>query len=200
MLITIKKVKDKYYRVFADEKEIGIFHEKTLNKLKIQDKKEYGPEYIKKFELIKKIKLAKKKAEDILNYRDHSEKELYEKLIKHTEKEIANYVIKYMKKRGIVDDFKYATNLAQKLIFKKNKGKNLAILEITKKGIDKNLARSVVLQIDCDFVEQIKTLISKKHKEKLKDYESKKKLISSLLRRGYCYSDIDSAIKFFIEK
>lgn len=200
MLITIKKVKDKYYRVFADEKEIGIFHEKTLNKLKIQDKKEYGPEYIKKFELIKKIKLAKKKAEDILNYRDHSEKELYEKLIKHTEKEIANYVIKYMKKRGIVDDFKYATNLAQKLIFKKNKGKNLAILEITKKGIDKDLARSVVLQIDCDFVEQIKTLISKKHKEKLKDYESKKKLISSLLRRGYCYSDIDSAIKFFIEK
>ena len=200
MLITIKKVKDKYYRVFADEKEIGIFHEKTLNKLKIQDKKEYGPEYIKKFELIKKIKLAKKKAEDILNYRDHSEKELYEKLIKHTEKEIANYVIKYMKKRGIVDDFKYATNLAQKLIFKKNKGKNLAILEITKKGIDKNLARSVVLQINCDFVEQIKTLISKKHKEKLKNYESKKKLISSLLRRGYCYSDIDSAIKSFIEK
>ena len=200
MLITIKKVKDKYYRVFADEKEIGIFHEKTLNKLKIQDKKEYGPEYIKKFELIKKIKLAKKKAEDILNYRDHSEKELYEKLIKHTEKEIANYVIKYMKKRGIVDDFKYATNLAQKLIFKKNKGKNLAILEITKKGIDKDLARSVVLQIDCDFVEQIKTLISIKHKENLKDYESKKKLISSLLRRGYCYSDIDSAIKFFIEK
>ena len=200
MLITIKKVKDKYYRVFADEKEIGIFHEKTLNRLKIQDKKEYGPEYIKKFELIKKIKLAKKKAEDILNYRDHSEKELYEKLIKHTEKEIANYVIKYMKKRGIVDDFKYATNLAQKLIFKKNKGKNLAILEITKKGIDKNLARNVVLQINCDFVEQIKTLISKKHKEKLKNYESKKKLISSLLRRGYCYSDIDSAIKSFIEK
>lgn len=200
MLITIKKVKDKYYRVFADEKEIGIFHEKTLNRLKIQDKKEYGQEYIKKFELIKKIKLAKKKAEDILSYRDHSEKELYEKLIKHTEKEIANYVIRYMKKRGIVDDFKYATNLAQKLIFKKNKGKNLAILEITKKGINKDLARSVVLQINCDFVEQIKTLISKKHKEKLKNYESKKKLISSLLRRGYCYSDIDSAIKSFIEK
>lgn len=197
MLITIKKVKEKYYRVFADGKEIGIFHEKTLNKLKIENNKEYGEEYIKKFELIKKIKLARKKAEDILNYRDHSEKELYKKLIKHTEKEIAKYVIKYMKKRGIVDDFKYATNLAQKLIFKKNKGKNLAILEITKKGIDKDIAKKVVLNLNCDFVEQIKTLISKKHKEKLKDYESRKKLISSLLRRGYCYGDIDTAIKFF---
>ena len=197
MLITIKKVKEKYYRVFADGKEIGIFHEKTLNKLKIENNKEYGEEYIKKFELIKKIKLARKKAEDILNYRDHSEKELYKKLIKHTEKEIAKYIIKYMKKRGIVDDFKYATNLAQKLIFKKNKGKNLAILEITKKGIDKDIAKKVVLNLNCDFVEQIKTLISKKHKEKLKDYESRKKLISSLLRRGYCYCDIDTAIKFF---
>ncbi len=198
MFITIKKVKEKYYRVFADEKEIGIFHEKTLNKLRIENNKEYGPEYVKKFELIKKIKLARKKAEDILNYRDHSEKELYEKLIKHTEKEIAKYIIKYMKKRGIVDDFKYATNLAQKLIFKKNKGKNLAILEITKKGIDKDLARNVVLNIGCDFVEQIKNLISKKYKEKLKDYESKKKLINSLLRRGYCYDDINAAIKFFV--
>lgn len=198
MIITIKKVKEKYYKVFADRKEIGIFHETTLNKLQIKNNKEYSPEYIKKFELIKKIKLAKKKAEDILNYRDHSEKELYLKLIKYTKKDIANYVIKYMKKKGIVNDSKYATNLAKKLIFTKHKGKNLAILEITKKGIDKDLAKNIVNSLNCDFVEQIKILISKKHKENLKDYDSKKKLISSLLRRGYCYNDINTAIKFFI--
>ena len=105
-----------------------------------------------------------------------------------------------MKKKGYVDDLKYAKHLAKKIIFTKNKGANFVISTLIKKGINKNIAEKTVDSLNCDFIFEIEKLILKKYKPDLQDIYSKKKLYTKLLRRGYRYSDIHLAINNILTK
>ena len=194
MIVRIKQIKEKYYKVFADEEEIAIFNINTIEKLKIKNGFDYSIEYINKIKLIAKLKKAQRTAIEFLRCKDHSEKELYSKLKKRYSEKISKYVVLQMKKKGYVNDEKYAKNLAYKIIFTKNKGKNLAILELMRKGIDKEISNKAVESLNCNFVRELEKLILKKHKEKLENSSSRKKLFLILLRRGYSYNDINLAI------
>lgn len=187
--------KGKYYEIYAENKLIGLFTKKTINSLKIDPKKDYSKEYIKKIKIFYTLICAQKKAISLLKIKDYSKQELFLKLKKNYPEKIAKLACLKMQKLGFVNDFKYAKNLALNLIFKKNKSKKLAIFEITKKGIEKNLAEKILNSIEFNPVDIIEKLIVKKHLNKLKDLNSKKKLISSLLRLGHNYYNITAAIE-----
>ena len=194
MKLTILK-EGKFYKIYAQEKLIGIFLKQTVDLLKIDPKKNYSKEFIKKIENFYILIRAQKKAISLLKIKDYSEQNLFLKLKKNYPEKTAKMVCLKMKKLGFLNDLKYAKNLALNLILKKNKSKKLAILEITKKGIEKNLALKAVESVKINPIKTIENLIVKKHFNKLKDSNSKKKLIGSLLRLGHSYYDITAAIE-----
>lgn len=195
MILKIGEKKGIYFKVFADEKFLGYFSKKSLDNLKIKNNEDYPIDYVKKIKVIGQLKYAENKALNLLKIKDYSKKELYLKLKKHVPQRIAKIVTLKMQKLKYVNDLKYSENLAKKLILNKNKSEKFTILEIIKKGIKEDLAKKAVEKLEINYEENLKNLILKKYVNKLKDENSKKKVIASLLRKGHNYSNIINAIK-----
>lgn len=145
-------------------------------------------------------KRAKDKALWLISYRDHSKKELTDKLVKTTDKVSAENAVERMEELGLINDEKYARHYANHLAnskFMSAKGIKYKLIE---KGIDRELAEEIIDEMDIDPYEQICLLIEKKYRKNLSDDKSRKKVISALQRMGYNWSDINSALNNYIEE
>lgn len=126
----------------------------------------------------------------LLGFRDYSEKEMQNKLkLDFTDDAIENTIEK-LKEQKFLDDEKFASKYADVLIFEKKFSKKMAVYELTKKGIDKQISESIVDNIDIDEKDQIKDLISRKYKDAYNNEKVKRRAIAFLQRHGYKIHDI----------
>ena len=133
---------------------------------------------------------AYSKALYLLGFRDYSEKEMQNKLkLDFTDDAIENTIEK-LKEQKLLDDEKFASKYADVLIFEKKFSKKMAVYELTKKGIDKQISESIVDDIDVDEKDQIKDLISRKYKDAYNNEKVKRRAIAFLQRHGYKIHDI----------
>lgn len=147
-------------------------------------------------ELTEKIyyKKAVDKCYDLLSRRDHSIKELRTKLLRTVDENSADKAIEKMIEYGYLDDEKYANNLVKYLIEVKKMSKNHIKQEMYKKGVPSDIINSTLDNIEIDNVSSIVELLLTKYRMKLNVEEDNKKLIASLMRKGFSYSDIKTAL------
>lgn len=193
-IITIGKKKGNYYSIYLNDDFIGFFHIETIKCFKIINGKSYDDTYIKKFKHEGQIRYAKDRALFLLSYRDYSEKELTQKLQKNVSAEIATLTTERMKELNLIDDRKFAKNLANKLILNKGRGIKRVLYDMELKGIKREDALEAIDSVQFNSIDQISETIRKKYADKLNDFKSKNKVIAAFLRKGHSYSDIKSAI------
>ncbi len=140
---------------------------------------------------------ARERAYYLLGYRDHSKQELYDKLLKSARPEIALDIVQMVEEQGLINDEVYAAKLAKYFLQQKKWGARRVLLEMHKKGIDKEMAQIAIDECDVDVVLQIKTIIGKKYYDCLEDYKGKQKMIAGLMRLGFSYDDIKRAIDIY---
>lgn len=145
------------------------------------------------------IKRAKEKALWLISYRDHSKKELESKVRNCSDKDSAKKAVEKLESVGLVDDEKFARNYAQQLLFVKHYSKKGAKYKLIEKGIDRDLADSVLEEIDFDSQEHIRIIIEHKY-HNLSDEKTRRRAVSALQRKGYSWSDIKAVIDEFIEE
>ncbi|MGN1131031.1 MAG: regulatory protein RecX [Ruminococcus sp.] len=145
------------------------------------------------------IKRAKEKALWLISYRDHSKKELESKVRNCSDIDSAKKAVEKLESVGLVDDEKFARNYAQQLLFVKHYSKKGAKYKLIEKGIDRDLADSVLEEIDFDPQEHIKIIIERKYGN-LSDEKTRRRAVSALQRKGYSWSDIKTVIDEFIEE
>ena len=137
---------------------------------------------------------AYNKAVDLLSRRDHSKKELTEKLRQKGHGEFASAAVEKLEGYGYLDDRRFAFTFADELIRMKSYGKKRVEQELYRKGIDREIISEVVSE--CDFsAEKLPTLIERKYYRYLSDEKGVNKTVNALLRLGYSYSEIRDAIK-----
>ena len=139
-------------------------------------------------------KRAKEKALWLISYRDHSKKELSEKLRRDSDDESANKAVERMEELGLIDDEKYARRYAEELINVKHLSVRGARYKLTEKGIDRELADEILEELDPDPREHIATIIERKYKKALTDEKGKRRTVAALQRMGYSWSDINAVI------
>ncbi len=155
-------------------------------------------------DLINKIKFevnkhkSKEKAFRLLSYRNHSRKELVDKIKRKYDENSANIAVDKMEKLGLIDDRKFALEYALSL-FKKFFSVKRVKFELSKKGIDKDTILEIIDEISPNEKEQILCLLSKKYSEKMDNEENIKKISLSLQNSGYSFTDINSAILAYKE-
>ena len=88
---------------------------------------------------------AKEKALWLISYRDHSKKELREKIQRTCDADSAEKAVERMEELGLVNDESFARQYAQKLIFGKKMSKRAAAFELSRKGIDKETAIGLIV-------------------------------------------------------
>lgn len=137
---------------------------------------------------------AYNKAVELLSRRDHSKKELTEKLRQKDHGEYALQVAEKLEGYGYLDDRRFALMFAQELIRLKSYGKKRVGQELYRKGIDRDIISDVLSE--CDFpTEKLTELIERKYSRYLSDEKGINKTVNALLRFGYSYSEIRDAIK-----
>ncbi len=143
---------------------------------------------------------AKERALYLLEYRDHSFKELYDKLERNYSEDICDTVMEKMCELGLIDDEKYAEKLARNLCEVKKYGKYRARFEMQKKGIDRELIDELLEQYEEDTDERLVELVERKYSRYLVDRKGVAKVTNALVRLGYSYSDIREALEKFMDE
>ena len=139
---------------------------------------------------------AKRRAMYILAQRDHSKKELYDKLIKNYPDDLCRLVVDLMCEHGLIDEEKYSEKLYRAYI-NKGWGKSKIRFELRRKGLPDSLISQQEEEYDAeDFIDEIIHLVDKKYSSKLdfSDYKSVQRVTAALARRGFGYEDIKLAL------
>ena len=145
--------------------------------------------------LVEKIndKKAVNKCYDLLSRRDHSVKELRDKLLRTVDERSAEKAIAKMLEYGYLDDEKYARTLMNHLVNNKRMSVSFIRQEMYKRGLSSEIIADVLEETEIDSVANIKDLISGKYRAKLLNENGKEKVISALMRKGFNYGDIKAA-------
>lgn len=136
-----------------------------------------------------------------LDMRDHSEKEIRQKLIRKYDEHSVDSAVEKLIGLGLINDRRYAELLTRELFERKKYGKNRVRSELFRHGIASDIINEVIEayeeENDSDNVEKIVDIIRKKYYNKLIDEKSRQKVVAALVRLGYSFSDIRQAMREF---
>ncbi|MCL2019157.1 MAG: RecX family transcriptional regulator [Oscillospiraceae bacterium] len=152
-------------------------------------------------ELSNDLSKAKSHALKFLSFRDHSGGELIKKLGKYYDKKTCLDALSWVRDAGYQSDRKYAEEYAVMLIKTKHYGVRKAKWEMKLKGLSEEITEAALEGFDSrEITKIIIGIIEKKYTPFLDDDKGLRKITDALIRRGYEYDDIKSAIASVCEE
>lgn len=199
MIVTALEPRKKYLSALYIDGEFAMnLDTRTLLENHITQGTELDDERL--FELISlsNLRRAKEKALWLISYRDHSSKELFDKLMKDFDEDSAQLAVNRMQELGLINDEAYAERLARDLHAKHQSPSSIRY-KLIQKGIDKDSAKAIVAELGIDPVQEIEALVEKKYLRSLSDEKGLRRTFAALQRAGYRYGDIKTVISRYRE-
>lgn len=127
--------------------------------------------------------------------RNHSEKEIRDKLGKNYDNITVDAVIEKLKKLKLIDDEKFAKEWTEYRL-RHNKSKNFIMRELNRKGIPRETASGILSSLEIDETELAYDAIKNKltRYKKLEPLKAKSKIFQFLAGKGFSYDTIESVI------
>jgi len=147
-------------------------------------------------ELIKQSETnrAKEKALYLITYRDHSRKELENKIRRTYSSETAEKIADKMQELGLVNDEEYARKYADELLHKKHMSPKAIAYKLKEKGISPEIINLITQELDYDPLDEIREILERKYSDYETDEKIKRRAIAYLQRMGWNWSEIKSAM------
>ena len=143
-------------------------------------------------------------ATNILVFADNTEKSLRDKLERRGfEGRVIDSAVNKLKEAGLINDARLMRSVTEYLADKKLYGKGRIMLELRKKGFDKQLIGENIDECisDVDFKENCVKLIKKKRLvDKIRDSKTAQRVTAALARYGYGYAEIKYAYTRLIDE
>ena len=137
-----------------------------------------------------KRRRAREKALWLLSGRDYAAGELIEKLTPEAGEVVAAETVAVLQEQGLIREEAYARRLAQELCLRRHFPRRRAIQELTRRGIDRELAEEAVLEIDSDDFQEALALLEKKRYTDTDKQKLRQKVTGFLARQGYDFSTV----------
>lgn len=141
---------------------------------------------------------AKSRALWYLSRGDHSKKALLEKLYRNFPQDASLKAVERMEELGLIDDLRYATNVASALSSANTSDREI-VRKLFAKGVPSELAKQVVSELESDSSAQIRQLLEKKYSRRLIDEDGVRKVYAALIRKGFSHSDVRAALREYSE-
>ncbi len=138
---------------------------------------------------------AKEKALYLIAHRDHSKKELVDKIRRTASQEAAEKAVDRMEEIGLIDDRDYARRYASELFQRKYFARKRVEYELKQKGIDPDFIEELLEELEPEPVGQIGALVERKYLRALDDERGRRRTVAALQRLGYRWEDIRRALK-----
>ena len=195
MKLSIKEGKAYKIHIYVDEEYRATVDSDYWYSEKYRNYKEINDEELTELLDAVSFRRAYNKGLDLLSRRPHGTKELIKKLCeKGHEKESAEKACDRLLELGLLNDEEFARILANELYERKGYGVKRIKQELAFRGIDREIAENAIESLDIDTQTRIILVIEKKYISKINDEKGRKRAIDGLLRLGYSYSDIKSAL------
>ncbi len=151
------------------------------------------------YELIKAsdASRAQEKALYLLEHRNHSKKELEDKIARTAAtREAAKAAAQRMEDLGLIDDETYANDLARDLFTRKRYGAGRVRQELRLKGIDGEVIDRLLEQYGSEeeALENIRAVLERKYANWREDEKTSRRAFGALQRLGYSYDLIRRAM------
>lgn len=196
MIVSVKNGKGNKIHIYLDGEYKATVDKDWWYSEKYRNCKDITEEELTELLNSVSFRRAYNKGLDLLSRRPYSEKELARKLReKDFSDEAAEYAVNRLKELSLLDDERYAEMLAEHLYSNRHYGEKRIMQELIFRGIDRETARNALLALDKDEINSIVLLLEGKFKDKFRDEKGKQRTVAALLRYGYSYSDIKSALK-----
>ena len=201
MIITaIKPDKKHLTRLIFDDGGEQLLDNDVLAEGSVAVGQDISTEELKELKFNSDYKRAKSRALWYLDRMDYTEKALYEKLLKAGfSKKASAAVLAKLCEFGLIDDRRYAERMAERCK-ENNISKREAMHKILLKGVPYDLAKEMLEETDTDEEEQIKNLLEGKYAYKLTQEKGAEKVYAALVRKGFSYSSVRSAMKKYTEQ
>lgn len=145
---------------------------------------------------LNRIHLCRKKSIELLSYREHSSFELINKLKQRDFKQIEiDKVLAQLTEKNYINDRRFTEVFITSRLRKKPEGKSMIIKRLMQKGISYSISNEVYSEIVDEFMEM--EITQKAFEKQNKKYANNTdKLINSMLRLGFSYSQIKNIIQY----
>lgn len=200
MIITeISKYKGSTMCVIFDDGERIYIHEKILSEYHLKEGINVPQEAVEEIVAANDYRRARERALYLLDVRDYSFVELYQKLEKNYDEDICIKVCKNMAELRLINDRRYAESLARQLFEVKRVGMFKAKQELKRRGLsDKIIEEAVEPYADEEeSFSRLEELVERKYDRYLTDEKGVKKVKNALLRQGYRYSEINAVLDLY---
>ena len=191
---SVEKYKGSTYQVNFTEGEPAFINSEIISQFNLRAGLELPESAWEQVLYANAFRKARERALYLLDYRDYSYIELYKKLESNYDEDICYEVLDSLAKVGIIDDRRYAENLAEKLVSVKKFGYFRAVQEMRLKGISKDLADEVLSAYEDTVQDRLIELLKAKYARKLEDENGITKVKNALVRQGYSYNQINEAL------
>lgn len=206
-ITAIEKAKKKGYHLFVEDEYALTVSAEILVETGLRVGQQITPQRLDEIRLLGDRRRARERALYLLESRSHSAKELFDKLCRTVDESIAAEITAKMVEIGLVDDESYARRWAQMLFHEKKYGPRRIRQSLMQKGFDRLLVDTVLDELreevsPEDTDEQLQQIIARKYARYLQDDDPKNRnrVINGLLRLGYDYEQIRTAMRNFTEE
>lgn len=188
------RYKGSTWEVFIDGNRIYL-HKEIVADYGLRPGAEISPERYEEMMLASDRRRATERGLYLLDYRDYSYSELFKKLNENYDEDTCYYVLNKLVSLGLINDRRYAENLARKYMEVQKYGYYRASNEMYRKGLDRELVAEVLSTYDEGTAERICEIIRQKYSGYLDDPDKVRRMKNALARRGYSFSDINEAVR-----
>lgn len=185
--------------VIFDTDERIYINEKILAEYNLKEGMNVPAEAVEEIVSANDYRRARERALYLLDGRDYSFVELYEKLEKNYSEEICLKVCKYLAELKLIDDRRYAASLARQLFEVKRVGMFKAKQELKRRGLSDSIIEEAVEPYDDEeeSFSRLEELVERKYERYLTDEKGVKKVKNALLRQGYGYAEINAVLDLY---
>lgn len=194
----VKKEKKHLCRIIFEDADEIFLDSNVCAKEGLTKGVRLSPERLEEIKFSSDYEQAHSRALWYLDRMDYTEKALYEKLVKagFSKKASAKVLAKFCELK-IVDDHRFAERLALRYS-ESNVSKKEAVSKLLRKGVPLELAKQVTEEHSADENEQITALLEGKYARKLASENGEQKVFAALVRKGFSYSAVRTAMKKYI--
>ena len=193
-IINLEKYKGKTFQVDFDNGETYFWHFDIICEYHLKENMDIPDDALEEIISSNEFRKAKERALYLLDYRDYSYTELFEKLEKNYSEDTCYKVLERMVELGTIDDRRYAERLARHYSEVKKFGYYRASVEMNRRGIPREIIDESLSEYEDTVYERLFELINKKYYRYLDDEKGVKKVKNALVRYGYSYEDINAVL------
>ena len=196
ILTDIKQTKKGRYALFFDDRFYFSVDEEVLVKHHLEIDAVFEDEDIKMLKKESDYNRAREKAFRIVSVREHSGKELYDKLLKDYDEHTCEDIVTRFRELGIVNDDEFASDYFEQLV---RKGKSFTEIryKLLQKGIARETVDYLISAVSVPEEDLIRELIQKKYSSKLLKENGRKLVYDALVRRGFSSNAIRTVLGEF---